>query len=57
MTDELFQAAHDQLAAKWMEAHPEATEEEAYKATEDKAHDRAFEMAVESAEAYFEGDR
>jgi hypothetical protein len=57
MTDELFQAAHDQLAAKWMDAHPEATEDEAYAATEDKAHDRAFEMAVESAEAYFEGDR
>ena len=57
MTDELFQAAHDQLAEEWIEDHPGCTEDEAYAATEDKAHDRAFEMAVESAEAYFEGDR
>ena len=57
MSDELFQAAHDQLAAKWMEEHPGCSEEDAYKATEDEAHNRALEMAVEAAEAYFEGDR
>ena len=37
---ELYMAAHDELIANWLEDHPEASEEEAYEATADRAYYR-----------------
>lgn len=40
MSKELFIAAHEQLIEEYLDAHPEATEAEACKATEDRIDDR-----------------
>lgn len=40
MSKELFMAAHEQLIEEYLEAHPDATEDEAYEATADGAWDR-----------------
>jgi len=40
MSKELFIAAHEELIEKYLEQNPNATEEEAYKATEDHIQDR-----------------
>ena len=36
---ELYMAAHDELIADYMDAHPDATEAQAYEATADRAYD------------------
>jgi hypothetical protein len=40
MSKERFIAAHEQLIEEYMEAHPEASEQEAYEKTADHAHGR-----------------
>ena len=40
MGKELFMAAHHQLIEEYLEAHPEATESEAYEKTSDAAYAR-----------------
>ncbi len=40
MSKELFIAAHEQLIEEYLEAHPNATDAEAYEATADGAWDR-----------------
>ena len=40
MTKELFIEAHEELIAEYLEAHPDATESEAYDATADLAYSR-----------------
>lgn len=40
MSKELFIAAHEQLIEEYLEAHPNATEAEAYDKTADGAHDK-----------------
>jgi hypothetical protein len=40
MSKELFIAAHEQLIEEYLEAHPEATEAEAYDKTADAADGR-----------------
>ena len=40
MSKELFMAAHELLIEEYLEAHPDATEDEAYEATADGAWDR-----------------
>jgi len=37
---ELFMLKHEELCAEYMEAHPSATEQEAYDATADQAYGR-----------------
>lgn len=37
---ELFIAAHEQLIEEYLERHPNATEQQAYDATADRAYDR-----------------
>lgn len=37
---ELWIAAHDELIAEYLDAHPDATEQEAERATEDAAYTR-----------------
>lgn len=40
MSKEIFIAAHEELIAEYLEAHPEATEAEAYDKTADAADER-----------------
>lgn len=40
MSKELYIAAHEELIAEYLEAHPNATEAEAYERTADQAMDR-----------------
>lgn len=40
MSKDHFIAAHEQLIEKYLEAHPDATEAQAYEATADRAYDR-----------------
>lgn len=37
---QMFIAAHEQLIAEYMEAHPEADESKVYDLTADRGHDR-----------------
>jgi hypothetical protein len=37
---ELYMAAHEELIGEYLEAHPDATEAEAYHKTADAAYDR-----------------
>lgn len=58
--DDLLMAAHDALAGEYMEEHPEATEDEAYAATDDKAWDRMTDNLADMADAAHDrarGDR
>jgi hypothetical protein len=49
MSKELFMAAHEDLIEQYLEAHPEASWDEAYKSTSDQAYghmqDRLADMA------------
>ena len=40
MSKELYMASHEELIDEYMEAHPDATEQEAYDATADAAYGR-----------------
>lgn len=40
MSKEMFISAHEELIALYMEAHPDATEAEAYEKTTDQIQDR-----------------
>lgn len=51
MMKELFIEAHEELIAEYLEQHPEASEQEAYDATADKAHDRMTDKLAEKADA------
>lgn len=51
MSEEWFMAAHEQLIEEYMEEHPEATDDEAYKATEDKAYDRMVDNMAGAGDA------
>jgi hypothetical protein len=44
MSKELFFKAHEQLIEEYLEAHPEATESEAYERTTDAAYERMRDM-------------
>ena len=48
---ELFIAAHEELVGEYMEAHPEATESEAYEKTADAAHDRMVSKLADIADS------
>lgn len=58
-TDDLLMAAHDALAEEYLAEHPEASEEEAYAATDDKAWDRMCDRMADMADfaADSRGDR
>lgn len=42
MTKEMFITAHEQLVEEYLEAHPEATDEEAYAAISDEKIDARY---------------
>ena len=44
MMKELFMAAHDRLIEEYLEAHPDASEHEAYEKTADHAYGRMTDM-------------
>lgn len=46
-----FMAAHEQLIEEYMEEHPEASDDEAYKATEDGAYDRMCDNMAAAGDA------
>lgn len=41
---ELFMQAHEELIGEYLDAHPEATESEAYEKTADRAYDRSIDI-------------
>lgn len=47
----LFIAAHEELVNEYLEAHPEATESEAYQATADGAYDRMRDKVADATDA------
>lgn len=47
MSKEWFMAAHEQLIAEYLDAHPDADEEEAYEATADAAYGRMQDMIAD----------
>ena len=51
MSKELFIAAHEQLIEQDLEAHPDATEAEAYDRTADGAYDRMVGNLADMADA------
>ena len=48
---ELYIAAHEKLVAKYLEAHPEASWDEAYKATVDAAYSRMQDKFADMVDA------
>lgn len=52
MSKELFMAAHDQLIEEYMEAHPEASEHEAYEKTADNAYGRMTDNLADRIDYY-----
>lgn len=50
MSKEHFIAAHEELIEKYLEAHPEATEAEAYDKTADGAYDRMTDNLADMAD-------
>ncbi len=57
--DDLLIAAHDALANEYLEEHPDATDEQAYAATDGQAWDRMTDMLADMADhaADSRGDR
>ena len=47
---ELYMAAHEELIGQYLEAHPEATEAEAYDKTADRAYDRMVDSLADRAD-------
>lgn len=47
---ELFIAAHEELIERYLEAHPNATEAEAYDKTADGAYDRMTDKMADMAD-------
>lgn len=52
MSKELFMAAHERLIEEYLEAHPNATEAEAYDKTADFAYDRMRDDLADRIDAY-----
>lgn len=52
MSKEHFIAAHEQLVEEYLEAHPEATEAQAYDRTADAAYDRMRDNLADLADHY-----
>lgn len=50
MSKEMFMAAHEELIQRYLEAHPEATEAEAYDKTADRAYDRMTDKMANMAD-------
>ncbi len=50
MSKEMFMAAHEELIQRYLEAHPEATEAEAYDKTADRAYDRMTDKMADMAD-------
>ena len=50
MSKEHFIAAHEQLIAEYLDAHPNATDGEAYDATADAAYDRMRDNLADRAD-------
>lgn len=50
MSKELFIAAHEELIEKYLEAHPNATEAEAYDKTADEAYGRMTDQLAQMAD-------
>lgn len=48
MSKEMFMAAHEELIQRYLEAHPEATEAEAYDKTADRAYDRMTDKMADT---------
>ena len=50
MSKELFIDAHEELIEQYLERHPDATDNEAYEATADRAWDRAKDKLADMAD-------
>ena len=50
MSKELYMAAHEDLIGEYLEAHPEATEAEAYDKTADAAYGRMTDRLADLAD-------
>jgi hypothetical protein len=50
MSKELYMAAHEELVEQYLEAHPDATWEQAYEATADGAWDRMRDTLADHAD-------
>ena len=52
MSSELFEQAHEDLVEEYMEEHPGASWETAYKATTDAAYERMCDNIAAAADYY-----
>lgn len=50
MSKELFMASHEILIEKYLEAHPDATEAEAYEKTADRVYDHMTDRLADMAD-------
>lgn len=54
MSKELFMAAHERLIEEYLEAHPHATEAQAYDRTADLAYERMRDDLADRADFAFQ---